>query len=91
MLIEPLDFADIVIAHAARVPAPLTVSLSITRHPEPTLAATLARTGARWLAVYDRAAQRRGSLVRHALRPPTGLADAHGRRFGRDLGRAAQR
>jgi hypothetical protein len=53
VLIEPLEFADIVIAHAARVPAPLTVSLSITRHPEPTLAATLARTGARWLAVYD--------------------------------------
>jgi hypothetical protein len=53
VLIEPLEFADIVIAHAARVPAPLTVSLTITRHPEPTLAATLARTGARWLAVYD--------------------------------------
>ncbi len=53
VLIEPLDFADIVIAHAAGVPAPMTVSLSITRHPEPTLAATLARTGARWLAVYD--------------------------------------
>jgi 4-amino-4-deoxy-L-arabinose transferase-like glycosyltransferase len=53
VLIEPLDFADIVIAHAARIPAPLTVSLSITRHAEPTLAATLARTGARWLAVYD--------------------------------------
>ncbi len=32
VLIEPLDFADIVIAHAARIPAPLTVSLSITRH-----------------------------------------------------------
>jgi len=53
VLIEPLEFADIVIAHAARVPAPLTVSLSITRHPEPTLAATLARTGTHWLAVYD--------------------------------------
>ena len=55
VLIEPLDFADIVIAHAARIPAPLTVSLSITRHPDATLAATLARTGARWLAVYDAA------------------------------------
>ena len=53
VLIEPLDFADIVIAHAARVPATLTVSLAITRHAEPTVAATLARTGARWLAVYD--------------------------------------
>jgi hypothetical protein len=53
VLIEPVDFADIVIAHAARVPAPLVVSLAITRSPEPTLAATLARTGARWLAVYD--------------------------------------
>jgi 4-amino-4-deoxy-L-arabinose transferase-like glycosyltransferase len=53
VLIEPLDFADIVIAHAARVPAMLTVSLAITRHAEPTVAATLARTGARWLAVYD--------------------------------------
>jgi hypothetical protein len=55
VLIEPLEFADIVIAHAARIPAPLTVSLTITRHAEPTLAATLARTGARWLAVYDAA------------------------------------
>jgi hypothetical protein len=53
VFIEPLEFADIVIAHAAGVPAPLTVSLSITRHPEPTLAATLSHTGARWLAVYD--------------------------------------
>ena len=53
VLIEPLDFADIVIAHAARIPAPFTVSLSITRQPEPTLAATLSRTGADWLAVYD--------------------------------------
>ena len=68
VLIEPLDFADIVIAHAAGVPAPLTVSLSITRHPEPTLAATLARTGARWLAVYDRPARH---LV-PPLRPPSG-------------------
>ena len=55
VLIEPLDFADIVIAHAAGVPQGLTASLTITRHPEPTLAATLARTGARWLAVYDAA------------------------------------
>jgi hypothetical protein len=53
VLIEPLDFADIVIAHAARIPAPLVVSLSITRQPEATVAATLARTGATWLAVYD--------------------------------------
>jgi 4-amino-4-deoxy-L-arabinose transferase-like glycosyltransferase len=53
VLIEPLEFADIVIAHAARVPAPLTVSLSITRHPEATLAATLSLTATRWLAVYD--------------------------------------
>ena len=53
VLIEPLDFADILIAHAARVPAPLAVSLAITRQPGPTVAATLARTGAAWLAVYD--------------------------------------
>ena len=53
VLIEPLDFADIVIAHAARVPAPLTVSLAITRQAETSVAATLARTGAAWLAVYD--------------------------------------
>ena len=53
VLIEPLDFADIVIAHAARVPAPLSVSLAITRQAETTVAATLARTGAAWLAVYD--------------------------------------
>jgi 4-amino-4-deoxy-L-arabinose transferase-like glycosyltransferase len=53
VLIEPLDFADVVIAHAARVPAPLSVSLAITRQAETTVAATLARTGAAWLAVYD--------------------------------------
>lgn len=53
VLIEPVDFADIVIAHAARVPAPLTVSLAITRQAESTVAATLARTGSAWLAVYD--------------------------------------
>ncbi len=45
VLIEPLDFADIVIAHAARVPAPLTVSLSITRHAESTLARRWPRPG----------------------------------------------
>ena len=53
VFIEPMDFNDIVIAHAAGVPAPLTVSLSITRAASPTVAETLARTGARWLAVYD--------------------------------------
>jgi hypothetical protein len=53
VLIEPLDFADIVIAHAARIPAPLTVTLAVTRHAEGTVAATLATTGAAWLAVYD--------------------------------------
>jgi hypothetical protein len=53
VLIEPLDFADILIAHAARVPAPLTVSLAITRQAETSVAATLARTGAAWLAVHD--------------------------------------
>jgi hypothetical protein len=53
VFIEPLDFSDIVIAHAARIPAELTVSLAITRSAEATVAATLARTGARWLAAYD--------------------------------------
>ena len=53
VFIEPLDFADIVIAHAAGVPAPLTISLALTRTASPTVAATLARTGARWLAAYD--------------------------------------
>jgi hypothetical protein len=53
VLIEPLDYTDIVIAHAARIPAALTVSLAITRSPERTVAETLARTGAAWLAVHD--------------------------------------
>jgi hypothetical protein len=76
VLIEPLDFADIVIAHAARVPAPLSASLTITRRPEASVAATLARTGVAWLAVYDGDARSWGRLLA-ADWPPDSL------RFGR--------
>jgi 4-amino-4-deoxy-L-arabinose transferase-like glycosyltransferase len=61
VFIEPMDFSDIVIANAAGVPAPLTVSLSITRVASPTVAETLARTGARWLAAYDGAPETPGA------------------------------
>lgn len=53
VFIEPVEFSDIVIAAAARVPAELTVSLAITRSADRTVAETLAHTGARWLAAYD--------------------------------------
>jgi 4-amino-4-deoxy-L-arabinose transferase-like glycosyltransferase len=53
VFIERLDFADIVIAHAARVPAEEMVNLSLTLTPADTAAETFARTGATWLAAYD--------------------------------------
>jgi len=56
--LDTVGFADIVVAHAARVPAPRSVTLAATRDPfgagGGTLAAARARTGAAWFAVHDR-------------------------------------
>jgi hypothetical protein len=41
------------------------VSLSITRHAEATITATLARSGARWFAVYDGGAETWGKRFEH--------------------------
>jgi hypothetical protein len=53
VFIDTLDFDDIAIAHAARVPAPLTATLAITRTPRATLAEARAATSASWFAVHD--------------------------------------
>ncbi len=53
VFIDTWGFADIVIAHAARVPATRTATLSQTRTPGPTLAESRLATGASWFAVHD--------------------------------------
>jgi Dolichyl-phosphate-mannose-protein mannosyltransferase len=53
VLIDTFAYNDIVIAHAARVPAPRSATLSQTREPIQTLAASRALTGASWFAVHD--------------------------------------
>jgi hypothetical protein len=53
-MIEPLAFAEIAIAHHARVPWIDAVTLSVTRAPLPTVAESMRRTGARIVAGYDR-------------------------------------
>ena len=55
VMIEPLAFADIGIAHAAGVPWTEAVTLIVTREPRATVAESLAATGARFLVGYDRA------------------------------------
>jgi hypothetical protein len=54
VMIEPLAFADIGIAHAAGVPWTESISLYVTRTPGPTLRETMRTTGARLLIGYDR-------------------------------------
>jgi hypothetical protein len=54
VMIEPLAFADIAIAHAAGVPWTESVSLTVTRTPRATATETMATTGARLVAGYDR-------------------------------------
>jgi hypothetical protein len=53
VMIEPHAFADIGIAHAAGVPWTESISLIVTRDPEPTVAATMRATGARFVVGYD--------------------------------------
>jgi hypothetical protein len=53
VMLEPLSFAEIGIAHAAGVPAVESITLTVTREPGRTLAETALATGARWIAGYD--------------------------------------
>jgi hypothetical protein len=53
VMLEPLAFAEIGIAHAAGVPMTQSVTLTVTREPAATLAASMATTGARWVAGYE--------------------------------------
>ena len=53
VMLEPLAFADIGIAHAAGVPWTESISLFVTRTPRATVAETMAATGARFVAGYD--------------------------------------
>ena len=54
IFVDTFGFADISIAHAARVPAPRVATLSQTRELGPTLAETRRRSGASWFALHDR-------------------------------------
>jgi hypothetical protein len=53
VMLEPLAFAEIGVAHLARVPMSESITLTVTREPRATVAASAAATGARWLAGYD--------------------------------------
>ena len=53
VMLEPLAFADISIAHAAGVPWTESISLIVTRTPRATVAETMSATGARFIAGYD--------------------------------------
>jgi hypothetical protein len=54
VMIEPLAFADIGIAHAAGVPWTEAVTLIVTREPRATVADSMRDTGARFVVGYDR-------------------------------------
>jgi hypothetical protein len=53
IMIDVRQYDDIALTHASGTPARLSVTLSLTRRPEASVARTLAVTGARWLAVRD--------------------------------------
>ena len=53
VFVDPLGFTDIVIIEAAGIPIEKAATLSCTRTPSPTLAATRARTEASWFAAHD--------------------------------------
>jgi 4-amino-4-deoxy-L-arabinose transferase-like glycosyltransferase len=54
VMIEPLAFAEIGIAHAAGVPWTESVTLIVTREPLRTVAESMRATGARFVVGYDR-------------------------------------
>ena len=53
VMLEPLAFAEIGVAHLARVPMTESITLTVTREPRATVAASAAATGAAWVAGYD--------------------------------------
>jgi len=53
VFIDTFGFADIIIAHAARVPAPRVATLAQTRELGPSLADARSRSGASWFALHD--------------------------------------
>jgi len=53
VMIEPLAFADIAIAHAAGVPWTESVTLIVTREPRATVAESMLATSARFVVGYD--------------------------------------
>ncbi|MES1206437.1 MAG: glycosyltransferase family 39 protein [Pseudomonadota bacterium] len=53
VLIDTGGYADIVVAHAARVPAPRSVTLAQTRDPIKTVAESRRVTAASWFAIHD--------------------------------------
>jgi hypothetical protein len=54
VMIEPLAFAEIAVAHAAGVPWTESITLIVTREPRATVAESMRATGARFLVGYDR-------------------------------------
>ena len=54
VMIEPLAFAEIGIAHAAGVPWTESVTLIVTREPRATVAESMRATGARFVVGYQR-------------------------------------
>jgi len=60
VFIDPLGFTDIAVAHAAGIPQSEVSTLTQTRTPQRTLAATVTATGARWIAAHDRGWGREG-------------------------------
>jgi hypothetical protein len=53
VFIDTFGYVDAVVAHAARVPAPLATTLAHTRTPSATLRESWARTGASWFAYHE--------------------------------------
>jgi hypothetical protein len=60
VMIEPLAFAEIGIAHAAGVPWTESVTLIVTREPRATVAESIQATGARFIVGYDRGPTEQG-------------------------------
>jgi hypothetical protein len=53
IMVDPFQFMDIAVTEASGTPAAQSVTLVLTREPGPSVAQTIASTGARWLAVRD--------------------------------------
>lgn len=54
VMIEPLAFAEIGVAHAAGIPWTESITLIVTREPRATVAESMRATGARFVVGYDR-------------------------------------